>query len=134
MHRIVSDCRGRLGEGHSIIVPTEHVASTRQVDDHIWTELRNFKKCLLQMHMAQVTHLLVIKLYLVCPVLGLGVQGPGLEGQDAFLATLNTCFLCVIMWRCQGVCTVLLKYCNLLESLQCFRCLAGDRLVVAFGM
>ncbi|KAL3152781.1 hypothetical protein ABBQ38_012367 [Trebouxia sp. C0009 RCD-2024] len=45
--------RGRLVEGHSIIVPTEHVASTRQVDDHIWTELRNFKKCLLQMHMAQ---------------------------------------------------------------------------------
>ncbi|KAL0044021.1 hypothetical protein WJX82_003090 [Trebouxia sp. C0006] len=45
--------RGRLGEGHSIIVPTEHVASTRQVDEHIWTELRNFKKCLLQMHMAQ---------------------------------------------------------------------------------
>lgn len=47
-------CRGRLVEGHSIIVPTEHVASTRQVDDHIWTELRNFKKCVLQMHMAQV--------------------------------------------------------------------------------
>ena len=46
--------RGRLVEGHSIIVPTEHVASSRQVDDHIWTELRNFKKCVLQMHMAQV--------------------------------------------------------------------------------
>ena len=54
-HRFVA-CRGRLSEGHSIIVPTEHVASTRQVDDHIWTELRNFKKCLLQMHMAQVTN------------------------------------------------------------------------------
>lgn len=47
-------CRGRLVEGHSIIVPTEHVASTRQVDDHIWTELRNFKKCILQMYMSQV--------------------------------------------------------------------------------
>ena len=47
-------CRGRLVEGHCIIVPSEHVASSRQVDDHIWTELRNFKKCLLQMHMAQV--------------------------------------------------------------------------------
>ena len=41
-------------EGHCIIVPTEHVASTRQVDDHICTEMRNFKKCVLQMYMAQV--------------------------------------------------------------------------------
>lgn len=40
--------------GHSVIVPTEHVASTRQMDEQIWTEMRNFKKCLLQMHMAQV--------------------------------------------------------------------------------
>ncbi len=40
-------------------MPTEHVASTRQVDEHIWTELRNFKKCLLQMHMAQVPTLLL---------------------------------------------------------------------------
>ena len=30
------------------------MASARQVDDHAWTELRNFKKCLLQMFMAQV--------------------------------------------------------------------------------
>ena len=48
-------CRGRLVPGHSVIVPTEHVASTRQVDEQIWTEMRNFKKCLLQMHMAQVS-------------------------------------------------------------------------------
>ncbi|DBA82399.1 TPA: hypothetical protein ACH3X2_000649 [Trebouxia sp. C0005] len=53
--------RGRLGEGHSIIVPTEHVASTRQVDEHIWTELRNFKKCLLQMHMAQGTDVIFME-------------------------------------------------------------------------
>lgn len=30
------------------------MASTRQVDEHVWTEIRNFKKCLLQMFMAQV--------------------------------------------------------------------------------
>ncbi len=59
------ECRGRLGEGHSIIVPTEHVASTRQVDEHIWTELRNFKKCLLQMHMAQVPTLLLDQHYVL---------------------------------------------------------------------
>lgn len=47
-------CRGRLVPGHSVIVPTEHVASSRQVDEQVWTEIRNFKKCLLQMHMAQV--------------------------------------------------------------------------------
>lgn len=50
---VVSD-RGRLVPGHCLIVPAEHVASTRQVDEHIWTEIRNFKKCLLQMFMAQV--------------------------------------------------------------------------------
>ncbi len=42
--------------GHCLIVPSEHVASARQVDDHAWTELRNFKKCLLQMFAAQVLH------------------------------------------------------------------------------
>ena len=50
---VVTD-RGRLVPGHCLIVPAEHVASTRQVDEHIWTEIRNFKKCLLQMFMAQV--------------------------------------------------------------------------------
>lgn len=46
--------RGRLVPGHCLIVPAEHIASTRQVDEHVWTEIRNFKKCLLQMFMAQV--------------------------------------------------------------------------------
>ncbi len=32
----------------------EHVASSRQVDEAVWTELRNFKKCLIQMFMQQV--------------------------------------------------------------------------------
>ena len=41
--------------GHCMIVPAEHVASTRQVDEHVWTEIRNFKKCLLQMFMAQAS-------------------------------------------------------------------------------
>lgn len=46
--------RGRLVPGHCLIVPNDHTPSTRQVDEHIWTEIRNFKKCLLQMFMAQV--------------------------------------------------------------------------------
>ena len=34
-------------------MPAEHVPSCRQVDEDVWTELRNFKKCLLQMFMAK---------------------------------------------------------------------------------
>jgi hypothetical protein len=45
--------RGRLVPGHCVIVPADHVASTRQVDEQVWTELRNFKKCLIQMFMKQ---------------------------------------------------------------------------------
>ncbi len=41
--------------GHCLIAPLDHVSSTRQADEHVWTEIRNFKKCLLQMFMAQVT-------------------------------------------------------------------------------
>eukprot|EP00878_Enallax_costatus_P025200 GHUV01026934.1.p1 GENE.GHUV01026934.1~~GHUV01026934.1.p1 ORF type:complete len:185 (+),score=60.94 GHUV01026934.1:1165-1719(+) len=32
-------------------MPAEHVASTRQVDDNTWTEIRNFQKCLIRMFM-----------------------------------------------------------------------------------
>ena len=40
---------------HALLVPAaEHVASSRQVDEAVWTELRNFKKCLIQMFMQQV--------------------------------------------------------------------------------
>ena len=46
--------RGRLVPGHCVLVPAEHVASARQVDEAVWTELRNFKKCLIQMYMKQV--------------------------------------------------------------------------------
>ncbi|KAL6782403.1 hypothetical protein ACKKBG_A06645 [Auxenochlorella protothecoides x Auxenochlorella symbiontica] len=45
--------RGRLVPGHCQILPMEHVPSTRQVDETVWTELRNFKKCLIQMNMQQ---------------------------------------------------------------------------------
>jgi len=37
-------------------VPADHVPSCRAVDEDVWTELRNFKKCLLQMFMAQARH------------------------------------------------------------------------------
>ncbi|KAL4428538.1 hypothetical protein ABPG75_002627 [Micractinium tetrahymenae] len=45
--------RGRLVPGHCVIVPAEHVPSTRQVDEQVWNEIRNFKKCLIQMFMKQ---------------------------------------------------------------------------------
>jgi len=45
--------RGRLVPGHCQIIPAEHVASTRAADEAAWTEVRNFKKCLLRMFAAQ---------------------------------------------------------------------------------
>jgi hypothetical protein len=44
--------RGRLVPGHVVIVPIEHVASIRKADEVVVTEVRNFKKCLIQMHAA----------------------------------------------------------------------------------
>ena len=49
--------RGSLADGHVCIVPAEHVASGRRTDEAVWTELRNFKKSLLQMFMQQVRNL-----------------------------------------------------------------------------
>ena len=40
-------------EGHCCIVPAEHAASSRSVDDDTWTEMRNFKKSLIMMFRAQ---------------------------------------------------------------------------------
>lgn len=45
--------RGRLCAGHCQIVAAEHISCTRVADDVAWTEMRNFKKCLLQMFAAQ---------------------------------------------------------------------------------
>lgn len=45
----------RLVPGHSMIVPLEHVPSSRQVDENVWTEMRNFKKSLIQMFHEQVS-------------------------------------------------------------------------------
>jgi hypothetical protein len=44
---------GRLVPGHCQIATTEHTPSSRATDDHVWTEIRNFKKCLLQMFSSQ---------------------------------------------------------------------------------
>lgn len=41
--------RGRLCDGHCLIVPTQHVPSTTNCDEDTLEEMRNFKKCLLQM-------------------------------------------------------------------------------------
>ncbi len=45
--------RGCLVPGHCLIVPMDHVSSCRQADEQVWTEMRNFKKCLVQMYAAQ---------------------------------------------------------------------------------
>ncbi|OAY80891.1 CWF19-like protein 2 [Ananas comosus] len=40
-------------EGHCIILPLQHEAATRTVDQNVWDEIRNFKKCLLKMFSKQ---------------------------------------------------------------------------------
>ncbi|XP_059461046.1 uncharacterized protein LOC132190161 [Corylus avellana] len=35
--------------GHCCIVPLQHESATRTVDDNVWEEIRNFKKCLILM-------------------------------------------------------------------------------------
>ncbi|XP_048333604.2 uncharacterized protein LOC107422825 isoform X2 [Ziziphus jujuba] len=39
--------------GHCCILPMQHVPSTRTVDDDVWEEIRNFKKCLIMMFAEQ---------------------------------------------------------------------------------
>ncbi|KAK9767149.1 Pre-mRNA-splicing factor cwf19 [Basidiobolus ranarum] len=36
--------------GHCLIVPTQHCLSTLECEDDVWDEIRNFMKCLIQMH------------------------------------------------------------------------------------
>lgn len=45
--------RGRIVPGHCCVIPIEHVASSRVADESLWDEMRNFKKCVLQMFAAQ---------------------------------------------------------------------------------
>ena len=44
---------GRLVPGHCIIAPIAHCASSRAVDEDVWEEMRNFKKCLVKMFASQ---------------------------------------------------------------------------------
>ncbi|XP_073155380.1 uncharacterized protein [Henckelia pumila] len=39
--------------GHSYIMTLQHESSTRTVDDNVWDEIRNFKKCLIMMFSKQ---------------------------------------------------------------------------------
>jgi len=52
-HTMWRGCRGCLVPGHCLIIPMEHVASCRMADEAVWTEMRNFKKCLVQMYAEQ---------------------------------------------------------------------------------
>ncbi|XP_010511261.1 PREDICTED: CWF19-like protein 2 [Camelina sativa] len=39
-----------LVPGHCCILPMQHEAASRSVDDNVWDEIRNFKKCLIMMY------------------------------------------------------------------------------------
>ncbi|KAK9124319.1 hypothetical protein Sjap_013921 [Stephania japonica] len=40
-------------QGHCYILPMQHESATRNVDDNVWEEIRNFKKCLIMMFRKQ---------------------------------------------------------------------------------
>ncbi|XP_074308256.1 uncharacterized protein LOC141643121 [Silene latifolia] len=42
-----------VAPGHCCIVTTQHELATRMVDDNVWDEIRNFKKCLIMMFAKQ---------------------------------------------------------------------------------
>ncbi|GBG86214.1 hypothetical protein CBR_g41119 [Chara braunii] len=61
--------RAPLVEGHCLIVTMEHQGSMRNVDDDVWEEVRNFKKCLVRMHAKEEREVLFME-----TVLGLSKQ------------------------------------------------------------
>jgi hypothetical protein len=78
--------RGRMVPGHCQIIPAEHIASTRSTDESTWTEIRNFKKCLLQMFTAQGMDVIFIE-----TALGVGGNTSGGGGQDAHAHAVVDC-------------------------------------------
>lgn len=54
--------RGPLVVGHCYIIPLEHEVSTRNVDNSVWEDMRNFKKSLLRMFAAQGKAVLFLEL------------------------------------------------------------------------
>ncbi|XP_017219723.1 uncharacterized protein LOC108196798 [Daucus carota subsp. sativus] len=55
--------------GHCCILPMQHEASTRNVDNNVWDEIRNFKKCLIMMFAKQEKEVVFIE-----TVMGLAQQ------------------------------------------------------------
>ncbi|KAF8021840.1 hypothetical protein BT93_G2091 [Corymbia citriodora subsp. variegata] len=55
--------------GHCCIVTMQHESSTRTVDDNVWEEIRNFKKCLIMMFAKQEKDLVFLE-----TVMGLAQQ------------------------------------------------------------
>lgn len=45
--------KGRLAEGHALLVPVRHSTSTVALDEDVWDEMRMFQQCLVQMWQAQ---------------------------------------------------------------------------------
>ncbi|XP_057980019.1 uncharacterized protein LOC131165888 [Malania oleifera] len=55
--------------GHCCILPLQHESATRTVDDDVWEEIRNFKKCLIMMFAKQEMDLVFLE-----TVIGLSQQ------------------------------------------------------------
>ncbi|XP_024019954.1 CWF19-like protein 2 [Morus notabilis] len=58
-----------VAPGHCCILPMQHVPSTRSVDDYVWEEIRNLKKCLIMMFGEQEKDVVFLE-----TVMGLGQQ------------------------------------------------------------
>ncbi|XP_057998910.1 uncharacterized protein LOC131177828 [Hevea brasiliensis] len=55
--------------GHCFILPMQHESATRSVDNYVWEEIRNFKKCLIMMFAKQGKDLVFLE-----TVMGLAQQ------------------------------------------------------------
>ena len=55
--------RGEIGFGHCFIVPLEHVSSVTAVDEDVYTEIKNFKKCVARMYATMVSYLVNQRLF-----------------------------------------------------------------------
>jgi diadenosine tetraphosphate (Ap4A) HIT family hydrolase len=45
--------KGSLTDGHCLIVPIQHTPASVNVDEEVWDEMQNFRKCLIKMFYAQ---------------------------------------------------------------------------------
>ena len=85
-----------------LIIPSEHAASSRTVDEATWTEMRNFKKSLILMFRAQVQAAASTTLAFWWPIQQMWSQLQGLAASTSSARIAGAHFklpLCVAVQR-----------------------------------